>query len=97
LRIPELAINPLGERIVNSFFRHSEENRVNFRQFARVLSHFRPIKKGRENTRNSREGKLKFAFKLYDLDDDDKISKDELFSVLQMMVGDNVRYVNCQT
>jgi calcineurin B family protein 1 len=90
LRIPELAINPLGERIVNSFFRHSDEDRVNFRQFVRVLAHFRPLKKHKENRYNSREGKLQFAFKLYDLDDDDRISRDELMAVLQMMVGENI-------
>jgi len=90
LRIPELAINPLGDRIVNSFFRHSEEDRVNFRQFVRVLAHFRPVKKNRENQFNSREGKLHFAFKLYDIDDDDRITKDELLAVLQMMVGENI-------
>jgi len=89
LRIPELAINPLGERIVMAFFRHSDEDRVNFRQFVRVLAHFRPVKKNREGL-NSREGKLQFAFKLYDLDDDDRITKEELLAVLQMMVGENI-------
>jgi len=90
LRIPELAINPLGDRIVNSFFRHSEEDRVNFRQFVRVLAHFRPVKKNKENQFNSRKGKLHFAFKLYDIDDDDRITKEELLAVLQMMVGENI-------
>lgn len=73
-----------------SFFRHSEEDRVNFRQFVRVLAHFRPLKK-KDNKLNSRDGKLKFAFKLYDLDDDDRITKEELLAVLQMMVGENIR------
>lgn len=30
------------------------------------------------------------AFKMYDLDDDDKISRDELLAVLHMMVGANI-------
>lgn len=60
LRIPELAINPLGERIVNSFFQDEGLNdRVNFRQFMHVLAHFRPIKKNKENKLNSREEKLR--------------------------------------
>ena len=73
LRIPELAINPLGDRIVHAFFRdgHSNangiselENRdrdvVNFCDFVRVLAHFRPIKKNVEkNKLNSRQEKLK--------------------------------------
>lgn len=90
LRIPELAINPLGERIVNAFFRHADEDRVNFMQFVRVLAHFRPVKKNKENKYNSREGKLQFAFRLYDIDNDDRITKEELMSVLHMMVGENI-------
>jgi len=91
LRIPELAINPLGDRIVNAFFQPgNDENGVNFRQFVRVLAHFRPIKKNKDNQLNSREGKLRFAFKLYDLDDDERITKEELLAVLQMMVGENI-------
>lgn len=30
------------------------------------------------------------AFKMYDLDDDDMISKDELLAILHMMVGANI-------
>jgi len=104
LRIPELAINPLGDRIVHAFFRdgHSNGNGVgeletrdrdvvNFCDFVRVLAHFRPIKKNIEkNKLNSRQEKLKFAFRMYDLDGDEKISKEELLAVLTMMVGANI-------
>lgn len=92
LRIPELAINPLGERIVQAFFAQadSSDERINFTQFMHVLARFRPIKKNKENKLNSREEKLKFAFKMYDLDDDQKISRDELLAVLHMMVGANI-------
>lgn len=90
-RIPELAINPLGDRIVNAFFCDSgSEDQLNFRQFMKVLAHFRPVKKDRENKLNSRESKLRFAFKMYDSDNDEVISKEELLGVLQMMVGDNI-------
>ncbi|XP_044729978.1 calcineurin B homologous protein 1 [Chrysoperla carnea] len=90
LRIPELAINPLGDRIVHAFFQQSSTDRVNFLQFMRVLAHFRPIKKNRENKLNSREEKLRFAFKMYDLDNDELISRDELLAILHMMVGANI-------
>lgn len=89
LRIPELAINPLGDRIVQAFFDNSED-RINFRQFMRVLARFRAIKKNKQNKLNNREEKLRFAFKMYDLDDDNKITREELLAVLHMMVGANI-------
>ncbi|KAL5008018.1 hypothetical protein ScPMuIL_013599 [Solemya velum] len=91
LRIPELAINPLGDRIVHAFFQESNDETVNFKQFMRVLGRFRPIKINVEkNKLNTREEKLKFAFRMYDLDGDDKISREELLAVLHMMVGANI-------
>lgn len=59
LRIPELAINPLCDRIVHSFLADSNDDRVNFRQFMQVLARFRTIKKAKENKLNSREEKLR--------------------------------------
>merc|ERR1712213_83425 len=90
----ELAINPLGDRIVHAFFfesRSGDEDKVDFKDFVRVLAHFRPIKKSAEkNKLNTRMEKLHFAFRMYDLDGDDKISKEELLAVLTMMVGNNI-------
>jgi calcineurin B family protein 1 len=83
-----LAINPLGDRIVHAFFVADEET-VNFKQFMRVLAKFRPKTK-HENRVNSKEEKLRFAFKMYDLDADDKISRSELLAILHMMVGANI-------
>ncbi|XP_026101353.1 calcineurin B homologous protein 1 [Carassius auratus] len=95
-RIPELAINPLGDRIINAFFPEGEDQ-VNFRGFMRTLAHFRPVEDNEKNKDmisgeplNSRTNKLHFAFQLYDLDRDDKISRDELLQVLRMMVGVNI-------
>lgn len=91
LRIPELAINPLGDRIVHAFFQESNDETVNFRDFMRVLARFRPTKTNQnKNKLNTRGEKLKFAFKMYDLDGDTKISRDELLAVLHMMVGANI-------
>ncbi|XP_055351624.1 calcineurin B homologous protein 1-like [Paramacrobiotus metropolitanus] len=90
LRIPELAINPLGDRIVHSFFKDCPDDQVNFRQFVKILSIFRPMKRSQEPVMNTRENKLKFAFQMYDLDQDNKVSAEEILTVLQMMVGVNI-------
>merc|ERR1711909_139973 len=94
LRIPELAINPLGDRIVHAFFyesKNGDEEKVDFKDFVRVVTHFRPVKKNPvKNKLNTRMEKLHFAFRMYDLDGDDKISKQELLAVLTMMVGQNI-------
>ncbi|XP_044843861.1 calcineurin B homologous protein 2-like [Mauremys mutica] len=91
--IGELAVNPLGDRIINAFFKEGEEL-TDFRSFIRVLAHFRPLEKGKSNetgrpelTPNSRLRKLQFAFQLYDQDSDGKISRDEMLQVLRLMVG----------
>ncbi|XP_035311963.1 calcineurin B homologous protein 1-like isoform X1, partial [Cricetulus griseus] len=95
-RIPELAINPLGDRIINAFFSEGEDQ-VNFRGFMRTLVHFQPIEDNEKRKDvngpeplNSRSNKLRFAFRLYDLDKDDTISCDELLQVLRMMVRENI-------
>ncbi|CAG0913708.1 unnamed protein product [Notodromas monacha] len=90
LRIPELAINPVGERIVNAFFKESHEDQVNFRQYVRVLAKFRPLSEKKPPKLNSKDDKLKFAFSMYDQDEDGFISKDELLSVLNLLIGANI-------
>ncbi|XP_038066613.1 calcineurin B homologous protein 1-like [Patiria miniata] len=93
LRIPELAINPLGDRIIHAFFMDNPESKINFRQFMSTLSLFRPIKshdKDIENPCNSRDNKLKFAFRMYDLDNSGMVTREELLVILQMMVGSNI-------
>uniref|UniRef100_A0A3P9DEN3 Calcineurin-like EF-hand protein 1 n=1 Tax=Maylandia zebra TaxID=106582 RepID=A0A3P9DEN3_9CICH len=83
--------------ITNGFFPEGEDQ-VNFRGFVRTLAHFRPIDQDNEKNKNpsateplnSRTNKLLFAFRLYDLDRDGKISRDELLQVLRMIVGVNV-------
>lgn len=92
LRIPELAINPLGERIVDAFFTESDdsEQKINFQEFIRVLAHFRPLNKGKDHRLNSRDEKLKFAFTMYDLNKNGYITRDEFKEILNMMVGSNI-------
>ncbi|XP_078287132.1 calcineurin B homologous protein 2 [Rhinoraja longicauda] len=90
-RIGGLAVNPLGERIINAFFPEGQDM-LDFRSFVRILACFRPIATVRSSDPlapepiNSRENKLRFAFELYDQDKDGKISRDELYQVLYMMM-----------
>ncbi|XP_060711899.1 calcineurin B homologous protein 2 isoform X1 [Hemiscyllium ocellatum] len=90
-RIGELAVNPLGDRIINAFF-PNEKQTLDFRSFIRILACFRPTTKDKTTDPNapepinSRTNKLRFAFQLYDLDGDGKISREELIQVLRMML-----------
>ncbi|XGW17471.1 hypothetical protein V3C99_002236 [Haemonchus contortus] len=91
--IAELQQNPLGQRIIDAFFADAEvveRRKVYFRDFVKVLSHFRPINKNKPHPWNSREAKLRFAFTMYDLNKSGTITKDEFKDILQMMIGANV-------
>jgi len=91
LSIPELNVNPLGDRIIHAFFSENptvkETERLRFQDFAHVLAKFRPICNKDDTVKlNSKRDKLLFSFRMYDLDGDGQISKDELLAVLTMMV-----------
>ncbi|XP_006867257.1 PREDICTED: calcineurin B homologous protein 2 [Chrysochloris asiatica] len=92
-QIGALAVNPLGDRIIESFFPNGSYS-VDFPGFVRVLAHFRPVDEytGVRDPKepeplNSRMNKLRFAFQLYDQDRDGKISWHEMLQVLRLMVG----------
>ena len=88
LRIPELAINPLGDRIIHAFFFDNEDDKlefkvffvvrmpvIHFQDFVNVLSFFRPVsRKSWKNLKNTKKDKLMFSFRMYDLDNDGSIS-----------------------
>jgi serine/threonine-protein phosphatase 2B regulatory subunit len=78
MSIPELAMNPLAPRIVSMFDTRHEEL-IDFRQFIELLAVFR--------VDTPRERKMKFAFQLYDIDDDGFITAQDLTEVLTLMVG----------
>lgn len=56
---------------------------VDFQEFVSGLSAF--------SSKGNKEQKLRFAFKVYDIDRDGYISNGELFIVLKMMVGSNLK------
>ncbi|XP_044058264.1 calcineurin B homologous protein 2 isoform X2 [Siniperca chuatsi] len=90
--VRELAMNPIGDRIISAFFSPGQET-VDFASFVRILAHFRPTETNqtrdgaKQEPANSRTRKLKFAFQLYDQDRDGKISRVELLQVLRAMLG----------
>ncbi|XP_030601359.1 calcineurin B homologous protein 2 isoform X2 [Archocentrus centrarchus] len=87
-----LAMNPIGGRIICAFFSPGQDT-MDFPSFVRILAHFRPTDRHRnkggtqQELPNSRNRKLKFAFQLYDMDRDGKISREELLQVLRAMLG----------
>ncbi|GAA93825.1 uncharacterized protein L969DRAFT_101264 [Mixia osmundae IAM 14324] len=82
LQIPQIANNPLASRMI-AIFDEDGGGTVDFQEFVGGLSAF--------SNRGDRSEKLKFAFKVYDMDRDGFISNGELFLVLKMMVGNNLK------
>ncbi|KAK6462062.1 protein phosphatase, calcineurin B [Scheffersomyces coipomensis] len=81
LSIPGFENNPLATRLMDVFDVDGNET-IDFQEFITGLSTF--------SGRTSKEEKLKFAFKIYDLDRDGFIGNGELFIVMKTMVGDNL-------
>ncbi|KAF8339068.1 calcium/calmodulin-dependent protein phosphatase [Cantharellus anzutake] len=82
LQVPQIANNPLASRMI-AIFDDDGGGTVDFQEFVGGLSAF--------SSRGGREEKLRFAFKVYDVDRDGFISNGELFLVLKMMVGNNLK------
>ena len=61
---------------------------VDFQEFVTGLSAF--------SSKGNKQEKLRFAFRVYDIDRDGYISNGELFIVLKMMVGNNLKDVQLQ-
>lgn len=87
LSIPGIAQNPLSRRVIDIF----DENKggdVDFKEFVTGLSVF--------SSASNKEDKLKFLFKIYDIDNDGYISNGELYLVLSLMVKDSLTDVQLQ-
>eukprot|EP00736_Rhodelphis_marinus_P000565 Rmarinus@m.28188 len=81
MEIPELACNPLVNRVI-SIFDNDGDGNVDFTEFILGLNAF--------SSKGGKEEKLKFAFRIYDIDGNGYISNGELFTVLKMMVASNL-------
>lgn len=87
LQIEGLEQNPLVRRVIETFDQ-DKDGEVNFNEFLKGVSQF--------SVKSSKEDKLRFAFNIYDVDGDGYISNGELFTVLKIMVGENLGDVQLQ-
>ncbi|GFO30179.1 calcineurin b subunit [Plakobranchus ocellatus] len=87
MSLPELHQNPLVQRVID-IFDTDGNGEVDFKEFIEGISQF--------SVKGDKESKLRFAFKIYDMDKDGYISNGELFQVLKMMVGNNLRDTQLQ-
>ncbi|RKP40314.1 calcineurin subunit B [Dimargaris cristalligena] len=82
LAIPQISNNPLAQRLI-AIFDQDGGGDVDFKEFINGLSTF--------SARGNKQEKLRFAFKIYDMDRDGFISNGELFLVMKTMVGSNLK------
>jgi len=87
MSLPELQQNPLVQRVID-IFDTDGNGEVDFKEFIEGLSQF--------SVKSDKEQKLRFAFRIYDMDRDGFISNGELFQVLKMMVGSNLKDTQLQ-
>ncbi|CAI9722077.1 calcineurin subunit B type 1 [Octopus vulgaris] len=87
MSLPELQQNPLVQRVID-IFDTDGNGEVDFKEFIEGVSQF--------SVKGDKESKLRFAFKIYDMDKDGFISNGELFQVLKMMVGSNLKDTQLQ-
>lgn len=83
----ELAQNPLVKRVIAVLDKNKDGN-ISFLEFVQGLNSL--------SAGASQEEKLRFAFQIYDINGDGYISNGELFTVLKMMVGNNLNDVQLQ-
>ncbi|KAF4525595.1 hypothetical protein B566_EDAN015533 [Ephemera danica] len=87
MTLPELQQNPLVQRVID-IFDADGNGEVDFKEFIQGVSQF--------SVKGDKESKLRFAFRIYDMDNDGYISNGELFQVLKMMVGNNLKDTQLQ-
>ena len=87
LRLPQIENNPLANRLIDVFDKDNGGT-VDFEEFLQGLSIF--------SVKGRKDQKLKFLFQIYDINNDGFITNGELFDVLKMMTGSNLRDVQLQ-
>eukprot|EP00128_Syssomonas_multiformis_P000230 Colp12_sorted_trinity150504_noHs@3459 len=87
MSLPELKQNPIVGRVI-SIIDTDNGGDVDFQEFVSALSIF--------SVKGDKNAKLQFAFNIYDMDKDGFISNGELYTVLKMMVGNNLKDTQLQ-
>lgn len=77
MSISELQQNPLVQRVID-IFDADGNGEVDFKEFIQGVSQF--------SVKGDKLSKLRFAFRIYDMDNDGFISNGELFQVSDMLV-----------
>lgn len=85
--VPEICDNPLVKRVI-SIFDSNSDGRVSFVEF---LVGITKLASSSDDFQ-----KKKFAFDVYDINKDGMISNGELFTVMKMMVGNNLNDIQLQ-
>lgn len=75
MSLPELQQNPLVQRVID-IFDADGNGEVDFKEFIQGVSQF--------SVKGDKLSKLRFAFHIYDMDNDGYISNGELFQVCQL-------------
>ncbi|XP_062078461.1 uncharacterized protein LOC133782982 [Humulus lupulus] len=73
LSIPEVAVNPLSQRLMGML------NGLNFKEFVAFLSAFSP--------RASQQQKIEFIFRVYDSDCNGKVTFSDILNILRDLTG----------
>ncbi|XP_061588954.1 calcineurin subunit B type 1b [Cololabis saira] len=87
MSLPELQQNPLVQRVID-IFDTDGNGEVDLIEFIEGVSQF--------SMKGNKQQRLHFAFRIYDMDKDGFISNGELFQVLKMMVGTNLKDAQLQ-
>lgn len=85
--VPELCENPIVQRVI-SVFDKNRDGKLSYFEFISGLSSLADF--------SCEEDKLKFAFRIYDTNDDGFLSNGDLFSTLKILCADNLTDIQIQ-
>jgi len=87
LDVPELIDNPIVKRVI-SVFDKNNDGKISFYEFILGLTILSDL--------TEKEEKIKFAFQIYDLNNDGFLSNGDLFHTLKLLTGGNLTDIQIQ-